>query len=171
MEPSGQPEKMPIFAMGILLLYLGFPVACVGATTLMTKCVSTRVQGFWLKYTQSSSSPLSCWLLRLARQPAAESGECRFGFSLHPVGIRRRAGEADAPDTLVLMLLLFVSCQPRTGPRIAATRQFRRPHPRTALGRRDRPHGPAPNGRTAGHAPHRRREFPFLWPLFSPQTS
>jgi hypothetical protein len=54
-EFSGEPEKMPIFAIGVLLLYLGFPVACVGATALMTKCVSARVQGL-VQYTVSVAS-------------------------------------------------------------------------------------------------------------------
>jgi len=42
---EGENEKLPLFAVGVLLLYIGFPVACVGATSLLTKCVSLRVQG------------------------------------------------------------------------------------------------------------------------------
>lgn len=36
---------MPILLTGFMLLYVGFPVAGVGATSLLSKCVSLRVQG------------------------------------------------------------------------------------------------------------------------------
>ena len=42
---SGEMEKVKFFGIGLLLLYIGFPFVCVGASSLITKCVSTRVQG------------------------------------------------------------------------------------------------------------------------------
>lgn len=41
----GESAKLPILVLGVLLLYIGFPVAVVGATSLLTKCISFRVQG------------------------------------------------------------------------------------------------------------------------------
>ncbi len=37
---------MPILLTGFMFLYVGFPVAAVGSTSLLSKCVSLRVQGF-----------------------------------------------------------------------------------------------------------------------------
>ncbi|KAK4002004.1 hypothetical protein OUZ56_003863 [Daphnia magna] len=36
---------MPLLLIGIMFLYVGFPVAAVGTTSLLSKCVSLRVQG------------------------------------------------------------------------------------------------------------------------------
>lgn len=41
----GEVEKVQFFGIGLLLLYVGFPFVCVGASSLLTKCVSPQVQG------------------------------------------------------------------------------------------------------------------------------
>ncbi|XP_046441893.1 uncharacterized protein LOC124192566 isoform X2 [Daphnia pulex] len=43
-EP-GDKDMMPILLTGFMFLYVGFPVAAVGSTSLLSKCVSLRVQG------------------------------------------------------------------------------------------------------------------------------
>ncbi|XP_057377056.1 uncharacterized protein LOC130698432 [Daphnia carinata] len=41
----GDTDKMPVLLIGVMFLYVGFPVAAVGTTSLLSKCVSLRVQG------------------------------------------------------------------------------------------------------------------------------
>jgi hypothetical protein len=50
---------MPILLTGFMFLYVGFPVAAVGSTSLLSKCVSLRVQGPLLYFLCSS-----CFYLR-----------------------------------------------------------------------------------------------------------
>ncbi len=70
---SGETDKIPMLAVGILFVYMGFPVASVGTTSLLSKCVSLRIQGTWYLKNKLNGSLLKDYIFTRSRSGIAST--------------------------------------------------------------------------------------------------
>jgi len=52
----GSPHNLKYFLIGIVLLYMGYPIASAASTSLFSKCLSTETQGNGISFNSSKLS-------------------------------------------------------------------------------------------------------------------